>query len=63
MNLELCKPVMRSISAGWLAASPPEYPYRIGVTGSSQEEALRLFAEAVTAWRELHSRPLAERRS
>ncbi len=42
--------------AGWLACSPPDYPYRIGVVGADLEEARQKFAAAVVAWEELHQR-------
>jgi hypothetical protein len=56
MSMSPCEPELRESSSGWLASSPPEYPYRIGVVGGSPDEARDLFQDALDAWGELHSR-------
>lgn len=56
MRLRPCEPHLRQTATGWLAATPADYPYRIGVEGSSDDEARRRFAAAFAAWDELHSR-------
>jgi hypothetical protein len=38
---------------GWLALSKPGSVFRIGVVGSTEEEALQRFRESVEAWERL----------
>jgi len=51
-----CEPDVRESPGGWLAASPADYPYRIGVLGDDRDEARRKFVAALDAWEELHER-------
>lgn len=55
-----CEPAIRESALGWLAVSPLDYPYRIGVVGEDREEARRRFAAALAAWEELHERATQE---
>jgi len=52
----LCEPLCRETPAGWMAYSAPDFPYRIGVVGGTQEEARGRFSDALEAWRELEER-------
>jgi predicted RNase H-like HicB family nuclease len=52
----LCEPEIRETPAGWMAYSPPDFPYRIGVVGETREEARGRFTDALEAWRELEER-------
>jgi hypothetical protein len=56
MPLSPCEPDLNESSVGWLASSPPDYPYRIGVVGRGPDDAKRRFQDAVAAWGELHDR-------
>lgn len=60
MRIRPCEPETREAAAGWLATTPRDHPYRIGVTGETREEATRRFAAAFAAWQELHERALAD---
>jgi hypothetical protein len=51
-----CEPDIKETVTGWLAVTPPDYPYRIGVVGNTVEEAQRRFVAALAAWEELHQR-------
>ena len=55
-----CEPEVKESAIGWLAVTPRDHPYRIGVVGASEEEARRRFDSAFLAWDELHERALAE---
>ncbi|MGA2307814.1 MAG: hypothetical protein ABSH29_27045 [Acidimicrobiales bacterium] len=58
--METCSPELRPCAdrAGrWLAATPADYPYRIGVVGTTPEQAQQRFQAAMAAWAELHDRP------
>lgn len=61
MPLRPCEPDLRDTPSGWLASSPPDYPYRIGVVGQTEEEARRRFVVALAAWSELHERAATAR--
>jgi hypothetical protein len=56
MALRPCEPNLRRSPTGWLATTPRDHPYRIGVTGSTEDEALRRFVAEFAAWEELHGR-------
>lgn len=56
MSLSPCEPDVREARSGWLATTPPEYPYRIGVVGGDPDEARERFQAALDAWRTLHDR-------
>lgn len=58
--LRPCEPDVREAAVGWLATSPPDFPYRIGVVGESRDEAYRRFVAALARWEELHERVQAE---
>lgn len=60
MSLRLCEPDVRRAANGWLATTPLDHPYRIGVVGRDEDEARRRFAAAFAAWEELHDRAEAE---
>jgi hypothetical protein len=47
---------MLEVPSGWLAITPRDHPYRIGVIGDTQEHARRRFVAAFAAWEELHDR-------
>ena len=49
-----CEPDVREIVGGWLATTPTEHAYRIGVVGQSPDEARRRFGFAWEAWKDLH---------
>jgi predicted RNase H-like HicB family nuclease len=52
-----CEPELKPAVGGqWLATSPPDYLYCIGVVGETQEEARQRFTTALAAWEELHTR-------
>lgn len=53
-----CKPEIIRVPRGWLACTPAGHSYRIGVPGETPEEAASKFEGAVTAWEELHARPM-----
>ncbi len=52
--LRPCEPDVRPCPVGFLATSPRDYPYRIGVVGADEEEARRRFVAELAAWEELH---------
>lgn len=56
MPIQPCEPNLVAATTGWLATTPRDHPYRIGVIGDTQEEAHRRFVAAVAAWQELHDR-------
>ena len=58
--MEHCEPVIKEGPIGWLAVTPHDYPYRIGVVGNSVEEAKNLFDVELAAWEELHERAIQE---
>jgi hypothetical protein len=60
MTIRQCEPDLVEIVAGWLATTPRDHPYRIGVVGQSPDEARRRFEAAVAAWGELHARGTGE---
>lgn len=51
-----CEPDVCEAAVGWLAVTPRDHPYRIGVIGASEDEARRRFVAAFAAWQELHDR-------
>lgn len=59
MGFKLCEPEVYEAAIGWLATTPADHPYRIGVVGGSEEEARRRFVAAMAAWEELHERAVA----
>ncbi len=56
MAIRPCEPNIVEAVVGWLATTPRDHPYHIGVVGDSPEEAQRRFAAAFAAWQELHER-------
>ncbi len=56
MPIRPCEPNIQRAAIGWLAVTPPDHPYRIGVVGADENEARRRFAAAFSAWEELHDR-------
>lgn len=54
-------PRVTEVREGWLASTPPEHQYRVGVVGQNREEALERLMAAMEAWEELHSRPVSGR--
>ncbi len=61
MRIRPCEPNVLRVQAGWLATTPRDHPYRIGVIGDTQEEARRRFVAAFAAWEELHERAEEDR--
>lgn len=49
-------PVVRKARCGWIAHTPPEHPYRVGVQGGTAEEARELFFKEMAEWAELDRR-------
>lgn len=49
-------PLVRRTPTGWLAVARADDPPRIGVVGSTEEEARARFAESRQAWRQLYRR-------
>ncbi len=66
MNVQLpvrwtdCTPQVVSTPGGWLASSPSDFPYRIGVVAPSSREATDRFAEALDRWHRLHDAASAD---
>lgn len=60
MAVRQCEPEMRKAFKGWLATTPRDHDYRIGVVGDTEDEARRRFVAALAAWEELHERAEAE---
>lgn len=60
MPLRICEPDITYGVLGWLAVTPTDHPYRIGVVGKDEDEARRRFTAAFAAWEELHDRAEAE---
>lgn len=56
MTLRPCEPRYLQTGQGWIAATPPDYPLAIGVSGDTRDEAGRRFIAAVAAWEELIER-------
>jgi hypothetical protein len=56
-----CTPELRRCPNGWLAVTPAEHPYRIGVIGHTEEDAKSAFSTEMDAWRDLHDYAQAER--
>lgn len=54
--LRPCEPNILAVPAGFLATTPPDYPYQFAVPGGDEEQARRRFAAAFAAWEELHDR-------
>lgn len=59
MPLRVCEPDVMPIAAGWIATTPADHPYRIGVVGDDADQARRRFDAAFAAWEELHDRAVA----
>jgi hypothetical protein len=51
-----CEPDVVEFHSGWMATTPPDHPYRVGVVGKTEDEARRRFTAAMAAWQELHDR-------
>jgi hypothetical protein len=51
-----CDPVVRESAVGWLATTPTEHPYRIGVVGRDEDDAREQFGIAFAGWEVLHER-------
>jgi hypothetical protein len=49
------RPVVRPVRGGYLALTPPEFPYRIGVFGKGEKEAREGFEIELTSWEELRN--------
>jgi hypothetical protein len=60
MSLRACEPNLREGPGGWLANTPPDYPYRIGVVGEDRDDARERFTAALAPWSELHDRQVDE---
>lgn len=60
MAIRPCEPEVVRAAAGWLATTPRDHPYRVGVVGGTQDEARRRFVAAMAAWEELHERARQE---
>lgn len=60
MAIRPCEPDVREAHVGWLATTPRDHPYRIGVVGETREEAQRRFVAAFAAWEELQERAEAD---
>jgi hypothetical protein len=60
MPLRPCEPEILQGPNGYLAVTPPDHPYRIGVVGADEDEARRRFVSAFAAWEELHERAEAK---
>lgn len=56
MAIRPCGPDVRRTPSGYLATTPREHPYRIGVIGDDKEEAKRRFVRALAFWEELSQR-------
>ena len=56
MPIMPCVPTLLETPAGYLATTPLDHPYRIGVVGVTPEEAEHRFVAALAAWEELHER-------
>lgn len=56
MSIRPCEPDINQAASGWLATTPADHPYRIGVVGQDPDEARRRFVAAFAAWEELHDR-------
>ncbi|HEX9312816.1 MAG TPA: hypothetical protein VGA30_08345 [Actinomycetota bacterium] len=54
-QVEMIEPKPRVFKArsGWLAVSQPGSTLLIGVTGSSEEDALQRFRDEIAAWKRL----------
>ncbi len=52
----VCEPDVRPCPVGYLATTPADHPYRIGVVGVDADQARRRFAAEFAAWEELHAR-------
>lgn len=50
-------PVVRPARCGWLATTPPEHPFRIGVIGADEGEARVKFKDELRAWAALRDQP------
>ena len=59
MPIGPCEPDCVEAAGGWLATTPRDHPYRIGVMGETKDEARRRFVAAFAAWEELHDRRVA----
>ena len=53
--LRPCEPDIRSCPVGYLATTPRDHPYRIGVVGGDVDEAKRRFVAEFAAWEDLHA--------
>lgn len=54
-----CEPDILDIRSGEvMAVTPRDHPYRIGVTGWTEDEARRRFVAEFAAWQELRDRAL-----
>lgn len=45
------QPVVTRTRRGWIATTPRDHSYRIGVTAASEDEARRCFARGLDGWR------------
>jgi hypothetical protein len=59
VTIACCEPVIRSARSGYSATTPNEYPYRIGVVGTTEADARERFGDALAAWTDLHDRAVA----
>ena len=54
--LRPCEPRLLGCPVGYMAITPSDHPYRIGVVGADPDEARRRFTAAFAAWEELRAR-------
>jgi len=47
------RPLVKPVRGGYLALTPPEFPYRIGVRGLDEIEVREKFEEELAAWERL----------
>jgi len=50
MHMPICEPEIMTVRAGVLARTPSDHAFRIGVIGGDEEEARRLFKQALAQW-------------
>lgn len=54
------EPRLMRCRRGWLALTPKDHPYRVGVIGADEAEARRRFTVALESWKDLHERAQQE---
>ena len=53
MILQICPELIKRAPGGWLAVSPDRAVIRIGVTGSTENEARDKFTQALQKWADI----------